>query len=163
MSIGKRDNRGRFAVGNPGGPGRPRRPVEQEYLATLNAAVTLDTWRQIVQRAVSDAVEGDAKAREWLAKYLMGDEPQSLVQLAADEQAGLTADVAIGEIAFKEQQLAKMLSFRRSLVELLNGSTQTARTNGESSNSKEDAHPITTWCESQPTGDARITNACAST
>lgn len=41
----------------------PRRPIEREYLATLNAAVPLDTWQAICKRAADDALAGDAKAR----------------------------------------------------------------------------------------------------
>jgi len=59
MSTDGRTDNGRFAPGNPGGPGRPRRAIESEYLATLGDAVSLDDWREIVTRAVSDA-----KARE---------------------------------------------------------------------------------------------------
>lgn len=38
----------------------PRRPIEREYLATLNAAVPLDTWQAICKRAADDALAGDA-------------------------------------------------------------------------------------------------------
>ncbi len=34
----------------------PRRPIDQEYLATLNAAVPLDTWQAICKRAADDAL-----------------------------------------------------------------------------------------------------------
>jgi hypothetical protein len=50
----------------------PRRPIEREYLATLNAAVPLDTWQAICKRAAGGALAGDAKARDWLAKWLLG-------------------------------------------------------------------------------------------
>jgi len=56
------------ANGNP----TPRRPIEREYLATLNAAVPVDTWQAICKRAADDALAGDAKARDWLAKWLLG-------------------------------------------------------------------------------------------
>src|SRR5947208_112287 len=82
------DHRGRFAAGNPGGPGRPRRPVEREYLRALNEAVTLDDWQEVVRGALAQAKEGDAKAREWLARYLIGDKPPRLIDLAADDVAG---------------------------------------------------------------------------
>ena len=36
-----RDPLGKFAKGNPGGPGRPRRTVEREYLAALSDALPL--------------------------------------------------------------------------------------------------------------------------
>ncbi|MCE9555663.1 MAG: hypothetical protein K8T91_20125 [Planctomycetes bacterium] len=62
---------GTFAKGNPGGPGRPRREREREYLAVLSEAVPLDKWRAIVERAVVDATAGDARSRDWISKYLV--------------------------------------------------------------------------------------------
>ena len=77
-----RDHMGRFAVGNGGGPGRPKREAEEDYLQTLSERVPLALWAEIVDRAASDAAAGDAKARDWLSKYLM---PQP----GADEGGGL--------------------------------------------------------------------------
>ena len=84
MPIG-RDGNGKFAKGNPGGPGRPRRAIESQYLATLADAVGLDDWQEIVVRAIEDAKAGDKAAREWIAKYVLGNEPMTLVKLAAME------------------------------------------------------------------------------
>ena len=67
----ERDQQGRFAPGNAGGPGRPRRRTEADYLAALSDQVPLDAWSQIVGRAVGDAIAGDAKARDWLSRYLL--------------------------------------------------------------------------------------------
>jgi hypothetical protein len=67
------------------GPSIPRRPIEREYLATLNAAVPLDTWQAICKRAADDALAGDTKARDWLAKWLLGLESRLLTVLAAEE------------------------------------------------------------------------------
>ena len=91
---GHRDANGRFAVGNPGGPGRPRRAVEHDYLATLADAVPLTTWKRIVRRAVADAEAGDAQARRWISEHLVGRRPEALTALAATELAG-TRDDAI--------------------------------------------------------------------
>ena len=66
-----RDHMGRFAAGNSGGPGRPKRQAEEDYLQTLSERVPLALWAEIVDRAASDAAAGDAKARDWLSKYLM--------------------------------------------------------------------------------------------
>jgi hypothetical protein len=85
MAKAAHDERGRFTVGNPGGPGRPPRAVEREYLRALNEAVSLDDWKEVVQAAVADAKEGDAKAREWLARYLIGDDPPRLIDLSVDD------------------------------------------------------------------------------
>jgi|TARA_Y100000310_G_scaffold53034_1_gene48653 hypothetical protein len=68
-----RDDKGRFAEGNSGGPGRPRRAIERDYLRTLAEACPLETWEVIVVKAVKEAVEGDEKARAWLSKYLLGN------------------------------------------------------------------------------------------
>jgi hypothetical protein len=85
------DNRlsnGTFAPGNCGGPGRPRRRTEKEYLAALVEGVSIEDWRAIVKRAVDDATKGDYRARDWLGKYLVGDDPLSVLELA-DELAAL--------------------------------------------------------------------------
>jgi len=86
-----RDGRGRFAPGNVGGPGRPRRDTERAYLSALAEACPPERWRAIVQRAVTDAEGGDAKAREWLGTYLLGKpagEAPTLHALAVQEATG---------------------------------------------------------------------------
>lgn len=69
----KRKSNGQFAVGHSGGPGRPRRSTEMQYLATLGEIVTIDAWEKICTRAVEDAAKGDSTARSWIAKYVLGD------------------------------------------------------------------------------------------
>lgn len=74
---------GTFAPGNPGGPGRPRRAIEEDYLRTLSDACPVDTWRDICRKAVEAACDGDPAARAWLTRYLVGDKTtlrQSLTQ-----------------------------------------------------------------------------------
>ena len=87
-----RDANGRFLPGHPGLGGRPRRPVEHEYMATLADAVPLELWRKIAARAAEDAAAGDAKARRWLSEHLLGREPAPLTELAATELAGTLDD-----------------------------------------------------------------------
>lgn len=115
MSENGRDQAGRFAAGNPGGPGRPRRAVEREYLAVLGEAVPLDAWRDVVARALADAQAGDAAARNWLSKYLLGEGAGSLLDVAAGEAGGECPDDAIANrIAEQwstrqwERQMAKL-------------------------------------------------------
>jgi hypothetical protein len=86
--TGNRHGNGRFAIGNPGGPGRPRRAVELQYLGVLADAVTLRKWKKIILRAVEDAIRGDSKARRWLGKHVLGHQPITLSELAAVELAG---------------------------------------------------------------------------
>jgi hypothetical protein len=82
-----------------------RRPIEREYLATLNAAVPLDTWQAICKRAADDALAGDAKARDWLAKWLLGLESRLLTVLAAEESGGEPAMAAESEIATRRTKI----------------------------------------------------------
>ena len=86
----ERDERGQFSPGNSGGPGRPRLRTERAYLATMRDAVSVDAWREIVERAVDDARGGDARARAWLSEHLVGRmEPGAdpLHRLAVEEVA----------------------------------------------------------------------------
>lgn len=48
------------------------RATGRTYLAALSEACPPETWREIVERAIEDAKAGDAKARDWLASYLVG-------------------------------------------------------------------------------------------
>ena len=91
-----RNLNGTFAPGNAGGPGRPRRSVEREYLAALVEAVSPADWRAIVARAVADAKGGNPKAREWLSKHLLGDDPFALVALAGELQR-LKSQLGVGD------------------------------------------------------------------
>jgi hypothetical protein len=79
-----RNTNGTFALGNPGGPGRPRRQIEKEYCDALLACVSIEEWKRIVCRAVEDAIDGDHKAREWIGRLLIGDEPIALAEVVEE-------------------------------------------------------------------------------
>ena len=81
------------------GKAKQRRPIEREYLATLNAAVPLDIWQAICKRAADDALAGDARARDWLAKWLLSIATRLLTTLAAEESGAAPEAVAESEIA----------------------------------------------------------------
>ncbi|MBN2024917.1 MAG: hypothetical protein JW809_19225 [Pirellulales bacterium] len=83
----------------------PRRPIEREYLATLNTAVPLTTWRAICQRAADDALAGDARARDWLAKWLLSIQGRPLTVLAAEEVGAEAAAAAEREIETRRQTI----------------------------------------------------------
>jgi hypothetical protein len=76
-----RSENGRFAPGNAGGPGRPRKLVERAYLEFAANACTPEDWVAIVDRAVEDAKAGDARARSWLTKILVGDDPHAVAEI----------------------------------------------------------------------------------
>jgi hypothetical protein len=99
-----RNVNGTLADGNPGGPGRPRRAVEVEYLAELSNALSLADWHEIVQRAVTDAKAGDDKARSWISRYALGATPVTLISLAQAEQAGISVDDELAAVTERAQQ-----------------------------------------------------------
>lgn len=88
LSADCRDDKGRFTLGNPGGPGRPRRETELLYLSAMRSRVALDDWGQIVDAAVGLAKGGDAKSRQWLSDYLM---PPPRLELDDDRGDGVVA------------------------------------------------------------------------
>jgi hypothetical protein len=102
ISHGREEN-GRFAQGNAGGPGRPRRAIEREYLAVLGDAVSIDDWHEVVQRAVVDAKAGDAKARDWLTKHLLGEKPPTLLGLAAKEARNYSSNEDVAAEAVDQE------------------------------------------------------------
>jgi hypothetical protein len=70
--------------------------VERRYLAAFAEAVTPADWRVIIERAVADARRGDPRARDWLSKYLVGDEPLAVVELAEELQR-LKSELGVGD------------------------------------------------------------------
>ena len=83
-----RDQKGRYLPGHRGGPGRPTRKTESDYVRVLSDRVPLELWGRIVDRAVADALAGDSKARAFLARYLLGSN-QTLLGVAAEEASGV--------------------------------------------------------------------------
>ena len=102
----ERNTDGTFAPGNSGGPGRPPRATERQYMAVVMQACDLDTWQAIVERAVADAKDGDSTARSWLAAYLLG-KPSKYhtapcpTRVLAEEMAGV--DEVAQEVANIQQ------------------------------------------------------------
>lgn len=92
MSANDRDDRGRFLPSNAGGPGRPPRVVEQEYLGVTQSKCTLEQWGTIVDRAVADATNGDAKARDWLSRYLL---PQKSLDIDIDTNGNHVMEIRV--------------------------------------------------------------------
>ena len=91
----QRDRLGRFIQGSAGGPGRPARAIESDYLRALSDRLSLETWGEICDKAIEQAKEGEPKAREWLSRYAIGAEPLSLLELAANEALGLSSVYAV--------------------------------------------------------------------
>ena len=83
-----RDENGRFAKGNGGGPGRPKKAREEKYLDILLSIITPDEWAKVCSVALSRAKAGDSRAREWLANYIVG-KPVEKREISSPEGEGL--------------------------------------------------------------------------
>jgi hypothetical protein len=70
--------------GNP--KGRPPRETEREYLEATIANVSIEDWRDIVEKAVEQAKHGHSGARTWLAEYLLGKPEQVHRYLVAEQK-----------------------------------------------------------------------------
>lgn len=108
-----RDEKGLFKRGTAGGPGRPRRTIEEDYLRTLSEAVPLEKWRQIVEMAVQHALEGDDRARTWLSKYLLGDNLPGLAKLAALDAEG------VDPVEDEQERIRNRLKSKQHMQDLL--------------------------------------------
>jgi hypothetical protein len=61
---------GQTAVRHKGDIQKTRKQID--YLKTLARCVDMDDWREVIQKALADAKEGDRHARKWLSDYLVG-------------------------------------------------------------------------------------------
>ena len=67
-----RDGNGKFVKGHPGGPGRPKKEREERFKEITLSTVTFEKWKKVVNKALEQAMRGDAQARKWLSDYLIG-------------------------------------------------------------------------------------------
>ena len=106
MTVGEirtRDSMGRWLKGtSPNPAGRLPRQTEAKYLEVTMEKCTTDEWADIIQIAVQDAKDLDAtphvraRAREWLAKYVIG-EPSQLHQMLYKEERKFEIIVKFGD------------------------------------------------------------------
>lgn len=62
----------KFEKGNPGGPGRPRKSVEERYQKAVYSAVNPAQLKKIVEKLADKAERGDIPAAKLLLGYLLG-------------------------------------------------------------------------------------------
>ena len=99
--MSERNEKGQFEKGNQGGPGRPAKAREQAILQIGSEVVTLERWREIFERAYTDATKDEDgrtrdKARRFIAEYQIG-KPAQIIKLHqssddTDEYADLSDD-----------------------------------------------------------------------
>jgi hypothetical protein len=95
-----RESNGRFAKGNPGGPGNPFARQTAALRATLQRKVTERDIEEIADRLIADAKAGDNAATKLLFQYVIG-KPQPAVNpdaLDVDEFRGLQAAAVPPEV-----------------------------------------------------------------
>ena len=62
---------GKFIKGKKGGPGRPPKATEAEYLDALKDILPLERFQRIVDSYAKRAEKGDTRAAEVLFKYVL--------------------------------------------------------------------------------------------
>ena len=78
-----RDASGKFTKGNTGNPGgRPKSDLS--ITALIDAVVTVDDWKFIIEAQVKRARRGDNKAIEWLTDRRFGKAIQATQLTGAD-------------------------------------------------------------------------------
>jgi hypothetical protein len=109
------------------GPVKHRR-TESDYMSTLLEVVTLEEWRAVVEAALTAARAGDARARDWLAQYLVGKSgttAQSPIEIVARQISGqdpLVAAIAQPHIiSARYPELAKSDKFEEYMRILVAG------------------------------------------
>ncbi len=77
-----RDIKGRFVKGNAAGKGnnggRPK-AYAADYLEEFKGEVSMAQWRGIVAKAVDQALNGEHRARTFIASYILGQPVQQVV------------------------------------------------------------------------------------
>jgi hypothetical protein len=69
-------------------------------MAALLDRVTIDTWNEIVDATIAAAKSGDARARAWLAEYLVGKpQVEAPTPLAVIVQRISGSDQLVNELA----------------------------------------------------------------
>lgn len=101
--MAERNEKGQFVAGSNGGPGRPKRRTEDQYLDAMIGRVTLKDWREIVDKAVFQAKRGDSKARAWLSDYVLGPAQQRL-QVSGPDDGPIPVEVVNYRAAIAETE-----------------------------------------------------------
>ena len=135
-----RDPRGRFLPGNPGGPGRPPRAIERDYLSMAADTVTPEQWQTLVENALEDAKSGDAKARDWISRICLGAKPPSLKEVATKEALGISSADEIEAEKEREAHFAQVVEHYNGLMDRIRGLAEDSpgSGNGASASGPED-------------------------
>lgn len=67
-----------------------KRRSQAIYIQAMSENVSLEDWGEIIKKAVSDAIDGDYRARQWIAGYLIGTPIQRVALDARVEEVRFT-------------------------------------------------------------------------
>ena len=73
-----RDAGGRFAKGNPGGPGNPGAARVAEYRKAIHAAIEPELVVRVLLRMAAAALEGDVQAARLFCERVLGRIPDAM-------------------------------------------------------------------------------------
>ena len=62
-----------------------KQQIERDYLLALAKKVTPSAWNKIVARAIEQAADGDYRAREWIARFVLPKD-MTILEVVADER-----------------------------------------------------------------------------
>lgn len=72
------DGRGRFKPGNPGGPGNPQIRKLAEYKKAIHQAVKLKDLKEVIQKLLELAKDGDVQAARLILERCLGKTPDTM-------------------------------------------------------------------------------------
>lgn len=90
----EREQNGRFAKGNGGGPGRPKKVREEEWLAILTKTVKTEDLEKVFASGLSRAMAGDVQWAKLLLAYGIGL-PIQRTEVSGPEGGPLAIDTGI--------------------------------------------------------------------
>jgi len=100
MDPYKRQKNGRFAEGNCGGPGRPPRKTERDYLLVFESTVTPERWQKVLAKILENA-----ESAEFLAKYMLGNKQGLSEALTPEEKLQVAEARSPSEAALARMML----------------------------------------------------------
>lgn len=111
-----RDNRGRFAEGNPGGPGNPLAKRTAEVKQAFLNAVTPDDVGDIARKLVEQAKAGDTVAARIVLDRILGrdSQPIELALSPAENHDGYTLGELVEAIHAADDDLAALVEKARA-------------------------------------------------
>jgi len=109
-----RDDHGRFLRGGGGGPGRPKKSIEEQYAECIKRALSAKDVIDVFHRMLAAAKKGDVSAGKLVLSYTLGLPADSVVEarlamLERGEPQRMQIDVVYedGLKALKDDETAK--------------------------------------------------------